>query len=146
MASPGFGFSVGDFIAGICLVKKLICALNDASGSRAAYRKLIAELRNLEEALTETSKLQFGSAQESQRLALQRVVKQCESSIEAFLLRNAKFNDSLGTRPSVTPPTWRENLHKIQWALCNDTAVDDLRTEIAAHTATLNFVLSIIQL
>lgn len=145
MAAPGFGFSVGDFIAGVSLVKKLIRSLNDAAGSRAAYRKLISELLNLEDALTEIGKLQLGPAQEPQKLALRRVVRECEASIETFLLKNAKFNDSLGVQPVVTPPTWRTNLHKIQWSLCKDSAVDDLRTEIAAHTTTLNIKLATIQ-
>lgn len=145
MATPGFGFSVGDIIAGVSLVKKLIRSLNDAAGSRAAYRKLISELLILEEALTDVSNLRLCQAQESQKLALQRVTTQCQTSIETFLLKNAKFNDSLGTQPSTTPPTWRTNFHKIQWALCKDTAIDDLRTEIAAHTATLNVTLATIQ-
>lgn len=145
MATPVFGFSVGDFVAGVSLVKKLIRSLNDAAGSRAAYRKLITELLNLEDSLTEIAKLQLGPAHEPQKLVLQRIAKQCEISIDTFLLKNAKFNHTLGTQPSLTPPTWRTNLHKIQWALCRDTAVDNLRTEIAGHTATLNITLATIQ-
>ncbi|KAK2602929.1 hypothetical protein N8I77_009426 [Diaporthe amygdali] len=145
MAAPGFGFSVGDFIAGVSLVKKLIRALNDAAGSRAAYRKLIAELLNLDDALTEISKLQLGPSQTSQKTALQRVATQCQISIETFLQKNAKFNDSLGLSPSLSCSAWRSNLHKIQWALCRDTAIDELRTEIAAHTSTLNVILATIQ-
>lgn len=146
MATPGFGFSVGDFIAGISFVRKLIRALNDAAGSRLAYRKLISELLNLEDALTEVSKLQLSQAQESQGLALQRVATQCQTSIETFLRKNIKFKESLGTQTHTALPTWRVNLHKMQWALCRDTAVDDLRTEIAAHTATLNVTLATIQM
>lgn len=144
MATPGFGFSVGDFIAGVSLVKKLIRALNDTAGSRPAYRKLISELLNLEEALTEISKLRLSQDQESQKLSLWHVAAQCESSIDTFLRKNSKFNESLGTQPSATRSVWRTNLHKMQWALCKDTAVDDLRTEIATHTATLNITLATI--
>lgn len=145
MAAPGFGFSVGDFIAGVSLVKKLIRALNDAAGSRAAYRKLIAELLNLDDALTEISKLEPSPTQTSQKAALQRVATQCQTSIETFLQKNAKFNETLGLQPSLPRSAWRSNLHKIQWALCKDTAIDELRTEIAAHTATLNVILATIQ-
>lgn len=145
MATPGFGFSVGDFVAGVSLVKKFIRALNDTAWSRAAYRKLISELLNLEEALTEISRLRFGQAQESQRLLLKRVATQCQYSIETFLQKNCRFNASLGSQPTATPPAWQTNLHKIQWALCRDTAIDDLRTEIATHTATLNVNLATIQ-
>lgn len=145
MAAPGFGFSVGDFIAGVSLVKKLVRALNDAAGSRAAYRKLINELLNLEEALTQIGNLQLSPAQESQKLILLRVATQCETSIEAFLQKNAKFKGSLGLQSSTMLPSWRTNLHKIQWALCKDNAIDDLRTEIAAHTTALNVTLATVQ-
>lgn len=116
MAAPGFGFSVGDFIAGVSLINKLIRALNDAAGSRAAYRKLISELLILHEALTEISILQLDSARESQKIALQRVAIQCQTSIEIFLEKNAKFRDLLGLQTSLTSSIWRTNLHKIQWA------------------------------
>lgn len=145
MATPGFGFSVGDFIAGVSLVKKLIRALNDAAGSRAAYRKLISELLDLVEVLTEIGKLQLGPAQAQQKLALQRVAMQCQTSIEAFIFKNAKFGESLGLLSSTRSPSWRTSLHKIQWALFKDNAIDGLRTEIAAHTASLNVTLATIQ-
>lgn len=145
MAAPGFGFSVGDCIAGVALIRKLIRAINDTVGSRAAYRKLISELLNLEEALENLNKLQLAPEQEPQKLTLQRMATQCETSIEGFISKNAKFSQSLGLQSFTTLPTWRTNLHKIQWALFKDKAVDDLRTEIAAHIATMNLNLAAIQ-
>lgn len=145
MAAPGFGFSVGDFIAGVSLVKKLVRALNDAAGSRAAYRKLISELLNLEDALTEIGNLQLRPAQESQKLILLRVATQRQTSIEAFLQKNAKFKETLGLQSSATIPSWRTNLHKIQWALCKNNAIDDLRTDLAAHTTALKVILATVQ-
>lgn len=145
MAAPGFGFSVGDFVAGVSLVRKLIRAINDTAGSRAAYRKLISELLNLEEALENINSLQIALEHEPQKLVMQRVVTECETSIETFISKNAKFSQSLGLQSSATLPSWRTNLHKIQWALCKDKAVDDLRTEIAAHIATLSLNLATIQ-
>jgi hypothetical protein len=43
--------SAGDFISGIKLVKALIKALEESSGSSKEYLELIAELRTLEIAL-----------------------------------------------------------------------------------------------
>lgn len=150
MATPGFGFSVGDVLAGLHVVRKLIRALNDTAGSRAAYQKLIAELLNLEEALAGVQALQVvDPTQAAQKIALEQVTQQCLRSIEDFLARNAKFKSSLGgaTRPSSSLlSTWRSNLHKVQWALCKESEIDGLRTEIAAHSTTLNLILSTIQL
>lgn len=145
MAAPGFGFSVGDVLAGLHVVRKLIRALNDTAGSRTAYHKLISELLNLEEALIGVNNLQVEPAQAAQKLALEQVAKQCQGSIERFLTKNAKFKSSLAVRPSSLT-AWRSNLHKIQWALCKESEIEGLRTEIAAHSTTLNLILSTIQL
>lgn len=150
MASPSFGFSVGDFIASISLVRQLIRALNDSAGSRTAYRKLISELLNLDEALNGIRALQLASpAQALQKTALESVVSQCQDSIERFLEKTAKYKDSLGVdacAQSSSTSRWRANFHKIQWALCEESAVDALRTEIHSHTTSLNLVLSTIHL
>jgi hypothetical protein len=53
MAVPAIGFSFGDFVASIQLVKDLITALNDTDGAKVQYRRLIGELVVLERALTE---------------------------------------------------------------------------------------------
>lgn len=144
MAAPGFGFSVGDVLAGAHVVRKLIRALNDTAGSRPAYQKLIAELLGLDDALTEVHKLKGDPTQAVQMMALSKVAQQCQRSIEEFLRKNAKFDSSLGIQPSLS--TWRSSLHKIQWALCKESEIEGLRAEIAAHTATLNLILSTIQL
>ena len=51
------GFSVGDFVTCAILVKDLIKALQDTTGSSAEYQGLIKELFNLERALTEVKHL-----------------------------------------------------------------------------------------
>lgn len=145
MATPGFGFSVGDVLAGLHVVRKLIRALNDTGGSRVAYQTLIAELLNLEDALRGVNDLQVDPMQAAQKLALEQVAEQCQKTIEKFLAKNAKFKDSLGARPS-TMSAWRSNFHKVQWALCKESEIDALRTEIAAHSTTLNIILSTVRL
>lgn len=158
MATPGFGFSVGDVLAGLHVVQKLVRALNDAAGARAAYRRLIAGLLDLEEALAGVDRLQRqrgAGGDPAQKMALGRVADQCRVRIQTFLDKHAKFQDSLGVGapgPSssslqlLRAASWRTNWHKIQWALCKDEPIDELRTELAAHTTTLNLILSTIQL
>lgn len=145
MATPGFGFSVGDVLAGLHVVRKLIRALNDTGGSRVAYQTLIAELVNLEDALRGVNDLQVDPTQAAQKLALEQVARECQKTIQNFLAKNAKFKDSLGARPS-TMSAWRSNLHKVQWALFKESEIDALRIEIAAHSTTLNIILSTVQL
>jgi hypothetical protein len=144
MASPVFGFSVGDFIAGLRLVKDLIEALNDTVGARATYRSLIADLLNLERALTEVRFLQIADSLLPQKIALEQAASQCQETIQGFLEGNAKFKSTLGDQP--TSSRWRTNLHKIQWALCREDAVSKFRAEITGHTVTINTLLATIQM
>lgn len=144
MATPGFGFSVGDVLAGLHVVRKLIRALHETAGSRVAYRKLVSELSNVENALTGVQDLQLQPIQAAQKIALEQVARQCQRSIESFLTKNARFKKSLGIQPSSS--NWRSNLHKVQWALCKDDEIEELRTEISAHSTTLTLILSTIQL
>lgn len=144
MASPGFGFSVGDVLAGLHAVRKLIRALNNTAGSRPAYQKLILELSNLEDALTGIHNLPVDPTMAVQKITLGQVAQQCQRSIETFMNKNAKFKRSLGAQPSLS--AWRSNLHKVQWGLCKDSEIEGLRAEIAAHSTALTIILSTVQL
>ena len=62
MVTP-FGFSVGDFVAGIELIRQLINALEDSAGSSSEYRDLIKELYSLERALLEVKHLDLNASQ-----------------------------------------------------------------------------------
>jgi hypothetical protein len=144
MPTPAFGFSVGDFVAGIKLVKDLIDSLDEAVGARPIYRRLTAELRSLERALTEVKNLQVHASQACQKVALEQAASQCQDCIETFLRANTKFQATLGVQSTAS--RWRANLHKFQWAVCKQNAVDKFRAEITGHVLTINTLLATIQL
>lgn len=73
--------------------------------------------------------------QAAQKDTLCHVAMQCQLSTQAFLDENAMFKESLGLQPSVS--VWRVNLHKLQWVLRKDRAINKLRSDIEAHTTTL---------
>jgi len=45
--SVGFGFSVGDFIAGISVISKVVTTLKEVGGSSAVYQRNRAECLQL---------------------------------------------------------------------------------------------------
>ncbi|KAI4236893.1 MAG: hypothetical protein LQ349_002254, partial [Xanthoria aureola] len=49
--SAGFGFSVGDIVAGLKLVKQSIEALQDTKGSSGDYQALTREIDSLKDGL-----------------------------------------------------------------------------------------------
>jgi hypothetical protein len=144
MVTPAFGFSVGDFVAGIKLVKDLIDSLDEAAGAGPAYRRLAAELRSLERALAEVKNLPTHHSQAAQKDALEQAVSQCQDCIETFLRENTKFHNTLGAL--ATASKWRTSLRKFQWAVCRPDAVSKFRDEIADHVLTVNTLLAAMQL
>src|SRR6266516_2192855 len=106
----GFGFSVGDFISGISLVKDLIDALRDTAGGRADYLELMCELYSLERSLTAVRYISFD---EDQRLAYQAVVEavgNCRQCIDTFLKRVSSYHQLGASTFGLTPvKTWKQN-------------------------------------
>jgi hypothetical protein len=144
MVTPAFGFSVGDFVAGIKLVKDLLDSLDEAAGAGPAYRQLTAELRSLERALTEVKNLPTHHSQTPQKVALEQAATQCQDCIETFLRENTNFHNTLGAL--ATASKWRTNLRKFQWAVCKPDAVSKFRAEIAGHVLTVNTLMATMQL
>ena len=144
MPTPAFGFSVGDFVAGIKLVKDLIDSLDEAAGAGPVYQRLIAELRSLERALTDVNNLRVHTSQACQKVALDQAASQCQDCIETFLRENTKFQATLGVQSTAS--RWRANLHKFQWAVCKQDAVNKFKAEISGHVLTINTLLATIQL
>lgn len=144
MPPPVFGFSIGDFIAGIKLAKDLVDSLDEAVGARPVYRRLIAELHSLERALTEVKNLRVHPSQACQKIALEQAASQCQNCIETFLRENTKFQATLGVQSTAS--RWRANLHKFQWAVCKQDDVEKFRAEISGQVLSINTLIASIQL
>ena len=141
---PPFGFSVGDFVAGIQLIRQLISALEDSAGSSAEYRGLIKELYSLERALLEVKHLDLNDSQHVQLVALRQAATQCQQTIDEFLLRIRKFQPSL--RKGGSKSSWRDGLRKVEWALYKKDDVERFRAQLNGHTASINILLITVHL
>ncbi len=138
-----FGFSFGDFVSGINLIRELIKALEDSAGSSAEYRDLIKELYSLERALLEVKHLDLDESQHSQGLALQQAATQCQQTIDGFLQRVRKFQPALTTGGSKSP--WRDGLRKLEWALYKKEDVQKFRAQLNGHTTSINILVMTLQ-
>ncbi|KAI9725277.1 MAG: hypothetical protein M1828_003291 [Chrysothrix sp. TS-e1954] len=141
-----FGFSIGDFIAGIGLVRDLIKALEENTGANADYRELVRELRNLKRALKAVNDLQVDDALRPQKVAAEHAALQCWNVIQTFVERNAKFTPTLSIQSTGSCPKWRQNLRKLQWAMNKTDEVRKLRAAIMAHTTAIQIILDTLQL
>jgi hypothetical protein len=134
-----FGFSVGDFVAGIGFVRDVINALQTSSTSVTRYQGLIKELFILERALLEVKALKFDDRSSSQLDALRFAAAQCQGTIDSLLNKVKKYQPSLTAKGSGAK--WKDILRKVQWVLLTDSDIEGYRAEIRGHSASIAMLL-----
>lgn len=148
-----FGFSIGDFVAGIGLVRDVIEALQVSSSSTARYQGLISELLTLERGLLEVKKLGLGDKQATppERLdiealhgILRHTAVQCQDTITRLLGKIKKYEGHLSANGSGSK--WKDALRKVQWALLTDKDLEESRAEIRSHSTSITMLLTLTQL
>ena len=139
-----FGFSFGDFVDGIELIRQLINAVKDGAGSSREYQDLVHELYSLERALLEVKQAQITDELRPQRIAVEQAALQCQETISQFLLKISKYQ--LSFRVGGSGSTWRDGLRKIQWALYRKEDVQRFRAQIQGHTSSIMTLLMTMQL
>jgi Fungal N-terminal domain of STAND proteins len=135
----GFGFSIGDVISGLKLLRNSVEAVNNVHGSSADYASLIAELESLNTALEAASELTSEHlVNPEQRKAINSAVKACQKCVDDFLVRIAQYQQHLKRGNSG----WRSCYMKIKWALCKQEDVAKLRAMLGSHTNSINVLLA----
>ncbi|KAK4896012.1 hypothetical protein LTR27_005868 [Elasticomyces elasticus] len=138
-----FVSSVGDFVTGIQLVYDIIQCLEDSAGSQAQYRGVVLSLSSLRLAL---QKARDCTSDLNDRIAIELVVKDCETTLNRFKSKIQQYEISLGGGVSVSNGSIKAQWRKIQWHLYSEKDVHDFQAEIQAHTSALKLVLASIGL
>ena len=137
--SVGFGFSVGDFIAGLELVATVIDALRESGGSSQRYRELISELLSLETALIQVKSLELHPSQNAEKNALHSAASQCQRTISEFWQAIQKYHPSLARSGNLT---LKGQWIKIKWTLLKEDDVEKFKADLRGHTGSINLLLS----
>ena len=138
--AAGFGFSVGDFIAGIELVAKISKALKDSGGASAEYQQVVQQLESLRLTLQQLSSVKATSRNYAFVNAVRAQAQLIETSLQPFLDSITKYNKSLGGQ---APRGARHgSARKVEWALSRQPKVAKLRSTIEAQVSTLNLLLN----
>ena len=140
MAAP-FGFSIGDFIAGINLIITSINAIKDASGATAEYQALSEELASLQGGLTAIDNLNLHQIAPKQNSAIDEAIKRLKHCVKTFVGRIAKYQPWL----QVDKNGWTASLRKIQWALCRKHDLMRFRSQLERHSSSINMLLVTLQ-
>lgn len=134
----GFGFSVSDLSAGLKLIKDSIDAVNDTRGSAADYALLVNEISSLQDGLQVVVELQSDQCLSGkQSAALERALRTCQESIDAFLSSVSKYQTHL----NPTASGLQSNYRKIKWALCKKDDVAQFRAQLGRHASSINMLL-----
>jgi hypothetical protein len=126
-----FGISVGDFIAGIRLLKGAIDSFSSTRGARADYIELRKCLGALETVLNAANHFTTPLHQ----AAIQPIVTDCKACVANFLIKVAKFD--LLKETSTTSNKLRSSLRKVQWSLCEKEKVLEFKHHMNSHISAL---------
>ena len=143
----GFGFSVGDFIACLVLIRDSITALQDSKGPTASFQELIQEIDSLKDSLESITDLKleekFGPTSKH-CIAIRNAINQCRCCIDKFIANVAKYQPWLRTK-NLSKPTWMSNIKKIKWALLKKEDVVNLRTQLERQSSSINMLMASLQ-
>lgn len=134
----GFGFSMGDLVTGLQLIKDSIAAVKDGKGASAHYAGLLTEIKCLQDAFEGINELGLDlKGSEKQRRAIDCAVAACQKCIEDFIASISKYQPHLQLNTSG----WASNYRKIKWAVCRKDDVTAFRAQLERHTSTINMLL-----
>lgn len=138
MSGPAFGFSAGDFIAGVTLIVNVTKALKDAGGASDEYRSLVQELGLLERILKQ---LHARQGQGATNVFAADVTQQTDltlTTLSSFLETISKFDAKLGEQ---APSAWHHGTaRKAQWAVTCAKEIEKLRVKVGTHLSELNLL------
>lgn len=137
MAVP-FGFSIGDFIAGINLILTSINAVRDGNGSCAQFQAVASELESLKSGLSAINDLGLEQTAYQEHSALQEAAGSCQSCIEDFVEKVAKYQKWL--QPGREG--WKASVRKIQWAFCKKKDVVEFRQRLGQYSSSISILMS----
>ncbi|KAI9864391.1 MAG: hypothetical protein M1813_003311 [Trichoglossum hirsutum] len=137
--TPAFGFSIGDFISAIDLIRKVVKALKDTGGASWEYQHVVVELKGLEKALRRLEALEPSKSNIDQVNAIRGMALSCQLPLQAFLSKLETYESSIG--PSA-PRSFGGSARKAEWAVFMTEEVKKLRALVVAKGVSINLLLA----
>ena len=141
----GFGFSAGDFIAALGLVKTVISALENSGNASTEYRELLSELRSLETALIGVKRITLDESQYAEHIALHQAAAQCQRTIDDFWTKIEAYQPHLRWGAG-SGQRLKDRWAKIRWAVCKKDDIAKLKADLTIHAQSLQLLLTTLQL
>lgn len=142
-----FGFSIGDVIAGIGVIKTAVDALHGTHGASKDYQRLSSALQTLNESLDTVSAIPLDLQHDTQQnAAIAGAVQRCQQTIDSFLERMAKFELLKLTDLSAG---WAVKVvavaRKIQWAVCKKDDIAKFTEDVHKQIEEIGLLIATLQ-
>lgn len=139
-----FGFSAGDFVTCLVLIKNVAQALNDSTGSVADFKALMRTLKSLEHGLVTSEvvyqqweKLDIAPAFKRNTVAMTNGIhferQQCKEILESFITSLKPYTDAFVKGRGMALV---RQLKKVTWTFRKDD-VGKLDRDLEGHLKTL---------
>lgn len=151
MPVPVFGFSLGDFIAGIGLLIDIFQSLNSTNGAPADYKELQRELKHLKNGLQGVASLSPDLSQAPQASIVSSdiasAVNDCLLCVDGFMQKNKKYSE-LGSTPAKrwSSAGFKNSWRMVQWATWKKAEVAKFKGEVQQHVAAIQMLLAELQM
>ena len=134
---PSFGYSVGDCIASLDLLVRIIKSLRETGGASSEFQQLQTDLEFLGEVLARLNIADLISTKASaeQTAKALKFVQSSQAIISALLDKLSKFKNALAV--GATSGKLPSALRKAQWALMYSEDVAKLRQVLVSQTTNL---------
>ncbi|MCJ1456069.1 hypothetical protein MMC28_006426 [Mycoblastus sanguinarius] len=138
--TPAFGFSIGDIISAINLIRKISKALKETGGASSAYQDAIIELEGLKHALQQLEAFEPTEDNISHVNAIRGMALACKLPLQDFMTKLEKYESSLGAWAYRNP---RSTIgRKARWAVSFGQEVEKFRALVAAKQISINLLLT----
>ncbi|KAL8880392.1 MAG: hypothetical protein Q9198_002189 [Flavoplaca austrocitrina] len=138
--TPAFGFSVGDFISTINLIRKIGKALKETGGAASEYQDAVVELTGLQHALQHLEALQPTQDNAGQVNAIRGMALACKIPLQDFMTKLEKYEESLG--PWAHGSSLGGLGRKTRWAVSFSKEVEKLRAMVAGKQISISLLLA----
>jgi hypothetical protein len=147
MGTP-LGFSIGDIIVGIGVIKTSIGVFSSTRRATNNHKLLSTTLTQLYESSGAVRVIDIDRVHDAQqREALRQAVQHCQTCIDRFVERIAKYKV---IQPSTQLNVWNDNFkkaaRKIQWALCEEADISKFQGDIQLQLDAINILLVSLQM
>ncbi|KAF2690483.1 hypothetical protein K458DRAFT_244512, partial [Lentithecium fluviatile CBS 122367] len=149
--SPGFGFSVGDFIAaiGMCLgyherfvALTLAKALKDSGTAAAEYQQVVLELQGLQNVLARLAALEPTRSNIQYVNAIRAAAMASTLSLQEFLSKLERFEPSMSPFAAKKPFTMNKAGRQTQYAVFMAEEIQKMRALIYGNVIRINVLLA----